>query len=408
VLAADPATSTAEAPPAGGSGLAVLAARGVLLAAVSLLLAKIALVPVWSWDHFASWGVKARRLAAQDSLDLAFLARPELWSTVPDYPLGVPIGWLLLTLGAVPQAAAFKAAHALAALGLVAVVRRGAAELAGSATVGDAAGAFVAISPVAWDTESLGLADLPLAFVAAAAVVALRLALPGGGHGGVRGAPGTAHRGTGRGALATAGLVAGSLPWVKSEGLPLAALLVVLAAVWVAGSATAGRPGRASEPRRPRRFPRAGPPLLDWAAFAAPAALLAAAAVAVGTLLPPGRSFFEGDWAGRVGRRFPERTPEILELLGRDLLHPAWLGLWVAFAAGLAAAWRRPRRALPLFLLVAVQLALYAAVFFASYVDPPAHIRSAWFRVVAAQAPLAVLALAALAAPRAGQPTEAA
>ena len=52
----------------------VLQARIALISAVALFLVKVVLAPLWSWDHFAIWGLKSRRMVVQGRLDLGFLA----------------------------------------------------------------------------------------------------------------------------------------------------------------------------------------------------------------------------------------------------------------------------------------------------------------------------------------------
>lgn len=369
------------------------AARGVLAAAVGVLLVKLALVPVWSWDHFVIWGLKARRMAAAGALDPSFLAAPQLERANPAYPLGLPVAWVLLGLGAVPGAAAFKAAHVLFAGGLLLAVRSTAARLADHRPAGDAAAAFVAASPLLWDSENLGLAETPLAFVAVAAVAALVRALPADPE-----APAD------RRALALAGLLLGFLPWLKSEGLVLALLLAAVGAAWCLGRSAGRTPGRGRDGgvsglavRGADRRRRVG----DLAALLAPAAAWALAALGYAAVaLPQAPGFLAGDWRARLAQRLP-RAGEILAAAGRELLAAGWLGAWVLFAAvALAALLLRHRRALPLAAAVTVQLGLYVAVFFVSRFDPLDHVSSALYRVAAALLPLAVLAAAALARPR--------
>jgi len=367
-------------------------AAAVWLPAAAALAAfawKLARVPVWSWDHYAIWGLKARRLFPAGVLDVAWLAPGEHGR--PDYPLGLPLAWRTLALGAEPGPAAFETAHALMAVALVVLVGQGARRLAGGALAGGAAAALAAASPLLWDTESLGLADLPLALYAVAAVVAAapRLAAEGGV------AP-----------VWLAGVCLGFLPWLKSEGLVLALLLLAALAVALraARGATAGPAAGAGAagPRAARR--RGGARAL--LALAAPAVALGAAGLAATPALGAREiGFFRGDWAGRGLARLGE-APRLLGALAGDLLEPAWLGLWPLSAA--AAAWalaillarRRAGRAaaaagLALSAAVAAQLALYAATYLVSYLPPEQHAQTSFYRVAAALAPLALLAAAA-------------
>ena len=342
-------------------------ARAALTAALLAVAWKLLAVAPWSWDHVAIWGVKARWIAAQGSFDLAFLGEPQLSRSNPHYPLGLPVAWLLLGLGEVPGPRGFQLAHLAFVAALLATVHGTAARLSRSPAVAALAAGLVALSPLCWDSESAGLADLPLAFFAVAAVGLLATASD------LR-------------RLAAAGLLVGFLPWVKDEGLPLAAGLLAVGLVWL------WRRRRA----RPARL----------AAFAVPAVALPLLARGVAFwALPAGRGFFAGDWTARVAARWSE-LPALLAEMGRELADPGFLALWFVFplliAAAALAARRRPeaRLALLLLLAVAVQLALYGFTFLASVHDPMDHVRSALYRTAAALVPLVAVAAAALAAGR--------
>ena len=346
----------------------VLLARVALVLAVALFLIKVTLAPLWSWDHFAIWGMKSRRMVVGGRLDLGFLALPGYEASVTFYPVGLPMLWRLLALGGLPGTALFKTVHALSGLALVAVTRRGVLRLgrspamAAMAPMADTLAALLAASPLLWDTIAVGLADLPLALWATAGLV---LALESDGEYPVW----------------PAGICLGFLPWIKQEGLSLALLALLAAAVIVSSG-------------KNRRF--------RLAALLLPAGLLIAGALAVGRTLPQGGpSFFDGDWRGRALARL-SRPGEILTMLGSDLAAPDWLGFWFLFAAGLALAlWQRNRTALLLGGVVLFQLGLYAAVYFLTYVSPADHIRSSFTRIAAALVPLGILTIARAAAGRA-------
>ncbi|MFP5285719.1 MAG: hypothetical protein ACLGI9_08275 [Thermoanaerobaculia bacterium] len=328
-----------------------LLARIALFLALALFIAKVVLAPLWSWDHFAIWGMKSRRMVVGGRLDLGFLATPGYEASVTFYPVGLPMLWRLLALGGIPGTAFFKAVHALFGLALVAVTRRGVLRLGRSPAMADALAALLAASPLLWDTIALGLADLPLALWATAGLV---LALESRGEMPVW----------------PAGVCLGFLPWIKQEGMSLAVLSLIAAAVVV----------------RKNRL----------AALFLPAGLLIAGAVAIGRTLPQGGpTFFDGDWRGRALERL-SRPGEILAMLGSDLAAPGWLGFWFLFAAGLALAlWRRNWTALLLAGAVVLQLGLYSAVYFFTYLPPAGHILSSFTRIVAALVPLGILAIAA-------------
>jgi hypothetical protein len=329
-----------------------LLARIALLSAVALFLVKVALAPLWSWDHFAIWGMKSRRMVVEGRLDLGFLALPGYDQSVTHYPVGLPMLWRLLALGGLPGTALFKTVHALFGLALVAVTRRGVLRLGRSPAMADALAALLAASPLLWDTIAVGLADLPLALWATAGLV---LALEPAD----------------RYSAAAAGVCLGFLPWIKQEGLSLAFLALASAAVIV---------------RKPR-----------LAALLLPAGLLIAGALAIGGMLPKaGPTFFDGDWRGRALGRLSQ-PGEILTMLGADLAAPDWLGFWFLFAVGLAfALWRRHRIALLLAGVVLLQLGLYAAVYFLTYLPAAGHILSSFTRIAAALVPLGILMLAAV------------
>src|SRR5687768_2058961 len=75
-----------------------LLARIALFLALALFLAKVVLAPLWSWDHFAIWGMKSRLMVTEGRLDLGFLALPGLEQSVTYYPVGLPMLWRLLAL----------------------------------------------------------------------------------------------------------------------------------------------------------------------------------------------------------------------------------------------------------------------------------------------------------------------
>ncbi len=336
----------------------VLLARVALLLAVALFLAKVALTPLWSWDHFAIWGMKSRRMVVEGRLALGFLSLPGFESSVTYYPVGLPMLWRLLALGGLPGMVFFKVVHVLFGLALVAVTRRGVLRLGRSPAMADALAALLAASPLLWDTITVGIADLPLALWATAGLV---LALE------------STDENTGR--VWPAGICLGFLPWIKQEGLSLALLALAAAAVMVSSG----------KDRKSR-----------LAALLLPAGLLIAGALAIGRTLPKaGPTFFHGDWRGRALERL-SRPGEILTMLGSDLAAPDWLGFWFLFAAVLALALRRRHlTAVLLAGVVVLQLGLYGAVYFFTYLPAAGHILSSFTRITAALVPLGILAIAA-------------
>ncbi len=332
-----------------------LATRVLLFAAAALFLAKVALVPVWSWDFYAVHGTKARRILAGHTLDLGELKAPALGMSHPDYPVGGPIAWRVIALGAVPDERSARVVHALFALAVLALVRAGLLAAGRSEAVANTGAAFAAISPLLWDTESLGLMEVPFAlFLAASFLLLLDIRRGGPSRG-----------------LWIWGAIAGFLPWIKlREGLSLVLLLAAAGFLL-------------------RREKRVAPPL-------ALAILWTAAAGAVSIfLLPPGERFLAGDWLSR-GLSRAAHPLAILFQLARELLARQWFGFWAVFAAGWVYSVVRKRRAAAVLTsVIAAQVAVYASVYFFTYLDPVAHIRSSFFRICAALLPAALIALAA-------------
>lgn len=338
-------------------------AAALLLAAFAVCVWKWTRVPLWSWDHFAIWGMKARKLFPFSSLDLAPLQSPTFTGSVPQYPLGLPLAWRLLAL-AEPASGAFRAAHVLFALGTLLALRAGAARATGSAAIANSVSAALCVTPLFWDSEALGLAEMPLAFVAVASAALLL---------GLRHPP--------RRSGFAIGVTIGCAAWIKEEGMALAGLLLLLGAGIVLTSPALGR-------KRARRL----------AGFALPA--IGVAALGWGlrrVLLPRGFGFFIGDWKERVLARLQDPAP-VLRPLARELLSPDWLGLWIGIAivSGLALLRRRSTAALVLS-VVGIQITGYACVYFFTYLDPAEHIASSFFRIVAGTVPLALLGAALLA-----------
>lgn len=343
-----------------------LASRLVLAGAVALLLAKLAAMPLWSWDHYAIWGVKAERMLPGGHLDLSFLHTREMVDSRPDYPLGLPVAWRLLALGASPGATGYRLLHGLFALALLVVLRQGLRRLSGRAALANVLAAWGAALPLFWDTAFVGIAELPLALVATVAAVLLVA-------------------GRGRAAGWGAGAALGFLPWIKQEGLPLALLLLAFGLL--------ARPEGEDEPARGR-----------WLRLAAPAGVGIALAqwIAAGQLAA-GVSFFSGDPLARLAERLP-RAWEIAGGMGDVFIAGESLGFWPVFlAAALLAAAQRRRRPLLLAGVVVFQLLLYGAITFVVYLPPEMHVAAAFPRITAALAPLGLLVVGWVLSPERGR-----
>ena len=215
--------------------------------------------------------------------------------------------------------------------------------------------AVVCVSPLFWDTEAMGLAELPLAFFAVASIALLLDARDG------------------RAPVWVAGATIGFVSWIKTEGLLLSVLLLVFGAFLLR---------RGSSDRRTVRL----------AGLGLPAVALGFASLLISRrLLPAVLSFFWGEW--RVRGQLRLRHPgKILAALGDELVRRDWWGIWLFFAAVFLLS-LLTRRVLPSLLLgtVLAMLASYAAVYFFTYLDPVEHIRHSFFRVAAALVPLGTI-----------------
>jgi len=336
-----------------------------LLLAVCALLAvwKWVRTPLWSWDHFAIWGLKARRIVVDGTLDLSFLSLRTYAVSNPHYPIGLPVAWRFLS-PSTPSASDFRVVHALFASALLAATHAAARRLGASRTAAALLASALCASPLFWDTEVLGIADLPLAAVA---VAALLLALDAREDG--VGFP-----------VWPAGLALGFLSWVKLEGAPLGTLLAAACALKLTGQ---------------RRL-----------ALVAPWALSTAAALALRRwLLPADGSFLQGDWTARFAERVRDPLPLFAAML-RELGGPEWLGLWFLFgAAAFASLFLPAPPACRLSAVVLGQFLVYAFIYFGTYLNPAEHVHSSFHRLAAALLPLGLLAMAGVSAASRKSPT---
>ncbi|HXO19681.1 MAG TPA: hypothetical protein VOA87_07120 [Thermoanaerobaculia bacterium] len=354
------------------------AAAGLLVVfGLALFAVKLSLAPLWTWDHFAVWGIKTRRMVVDGMLDLGFIDL-SVFRAEPHYPLGLPWAWRLLSFGALPGDFAFKACHALFALALVAVTRHGALLLSGSRRIANGLAAWLAVSPVLWDTIGVGHADLPLALWMASALVV--------GVSGLDSSTAVADgQADGRGIwpLALAGALAGFLPWIKQEGVIVALAIVAALGLLIV---------RSGAPDRLRR-------LLALVLLAG--AMIVAGRLELNVAHTHGIDFFAGPWWTRAAERIAQ-PGEILHLAATFLLAPDWLGFWIVFAAAcvVAAAWRRGTAAILCGLVVAL-VGVYVSIYFVTSLPPINHLRGSFFRILCPLMPVGLLAIAALFRPAA-------
>jgi hypothetical protein len=354
----------------GAAGEAVAAVRdsswaeraaGLLIVGALILFAwKTAVVPLWSWDHLAMWGVKARKLAA-GGLDLGFLADGRGHPARPDHPLGLPALWTLFAFVRVPDATLFKLTHVLFGAALALCFHGAARGLGASRLAANILTAFLCLSPLYADSEGLGLAEMPLALWSCAAIA------------------GTVRGDSFRKDGPAVGIVLGFLPWLKQEGWPLALVLLAAVALWAARRGDLG----------------AGPRPFAWVAV--PALGMSAAALAYQRfVLPEDPGFIAGGGRERAVQRLGE-LPEFLRLAAGELSVADWLGFWflLPVLTGAAIALRR-RAAATLAAVVWIQTFLYLAICYISRSPAGDQLRAAFFRTCSVLVPLGLLAVAAL------------
>jgi hypothetical protein len=287
--------------------------------------------PLWEWDFWAIWGMKARVFLERGGIDWRFLESP--WNTYvhPDYPLLVPLnfdfiallnrGWNDRWLGLMSVAWA---------LALLLIVRD---LVARESSVVPAALITLAITGLA-ASRYPGLAEGPLIAYGAAGVLFVRRALLFDDSAAWR-----------HGAILL-GLAAN----VKNEGVAL--LAAVAAALLIV---------------RPRDVLRLWPAL----ALAAPWLILRATHT-----LPT--DIVSGSPMERMIGRLPH-SGAILIYLARHLYDP-WF--WIAVLAGIviAPAAMRAREAFVL-LVTAIQLVFYVGSYFATPRDLAWHVATSWSRL---------------------------
>jgi hypothetical protein len=287
--------------------------------------------PLWEWDFWAIWGLKARVFLERGGIDWHFLE--SRWNTFvhPDYPLLVPLNFDFVALlnGAWDDRwlGALSVAWAAA---LLLIIRGLAAQE--SSTV-PAALITLTVTGLA-ASRYPGLAEGPLIAYGAAGVLFVRRAL----------------QFDERAAWRNGSMLLGFAANVKNEGI---ALLVSVAIVVL--------------------IVRARAVLRLWPAFALAAPWLILRATHT---LPT--DIVGGAAMGRVLQRLPYAA-DILMYVARHLYEP-WF--WIAVLAGLlivpAAVMRREAFVL---LVTALQLAFYAASYFATPHNLRWHVATSWSRL---------------------------
>ncbi len=329
-------------------------AAAIGLGLVGLALAKAWLSPIWSWDHHLIWGFKARQLTAGAK---HFLQQSGYEASAPDYPLWLPIASGIGTLGRVPTSLDFHLQWSTAVV-LSTVLVWGLLEARRPVerwlTLG-----LIAASPVFWDMEGLGLAEVPLLVLSLSALL-------------------SACRKSRRGLVTILCLMV--MVNLKNEGLVLAVALIPCA--WLLS-----------------RSGGSGSLVRLWPVSTLVAVL--ASRWLGGLATAPGTPFLGGQPIARAVERVRDPVA-VLEPAWRQVVDGSWLGLWVVLPAIavllirslvrarsrghlLGRALGQPTRASAGFALwgaVVAVIAVYLAVYFATYLDPEAHIVSSWHRIL--------------------------
>ena len=289
------------------------------------------IAPVWEWDFWAIWGLKARVFFEHGAIDWRFLESG--WNVFchPDYPQLLPLNYVFLTLANGSWSDRWLGFLMVAyAVALLLIVRTLVAQ---ETTPFVAAFVTAALASLAV-SRYVGMAEGPLIAFGAAAVLFLRRALlyddrVGWRHGAV---------------------LLGFAMNVKNEGIALATA-VAIALLLV----------------KPRTLWRLWPAVV----IAAPWQLLRAMHV-----LPT--DIVGGPILARVIDRIRLAVPLLRFLI--DSLHEPWF--WVALCVGIlvAPASRRYREAFVL-ITTAVQLSFSIAAYFATPNNPQWHIVTSWPRL---------------------------
>ncbi len=359
-------------------------------AAIAVSAAKIWTTPVWSWDHYAMWGYKARQLA-QGRAD--FLSAVGFDGANPNYPLGWPRALTSAGWGAAPSALDVRVLWlALMAL-LILLFHRLASQV--DPSVGLLATAALATSPLFWDTEAVGLAELPMVLFMLGGLVSAANAARSGNW----------------------GFLASAICWIMVSGIKndgnAVCLLVLPAAIVLAGG------------WRVRRA--------QWLAATTVVGVLVVRAI-TSAQTSGGVSFFAGDALGRMRSRLGHPLP-LLRLMVEQMNDFSWLALWwilpplVLIGVIVRATASKPSTGAVEGLLSPLQslrfpelsrvnavlcaallaaaglglLSIFASVYAGTHFPPDLHILTSWHRVVVTPLLLLLLA-AALLAPRSDPP----
>ncbi len=368
----------------------VLVCFGVTALVGCGLVADAATDPVKDWDGRMTWSMQARYVRAEGTVDAEVLRHKRWFVTHPQYPLLMPVAQVavLEAFAQSDDSHAFRMLYAGAFAAWLLVVYDGARRLAGRrpAALAVLLAAAVPFFEYGEGGASSAYSDLPLAGFYGAALVLLVVRPPRPADGWV------------------AGLFLAAAVLTKNEGLPLAALVLALAA------------GRTIVRKRMRGEGRGGAArrrLAAWTAWTAWTALTASVLAAVVALAALA---LLASWRAGIPNRQDEkyvasfrprelwpavvtRAPSIVPiLLARMFDWRRWTAFWWAIPAVLAAGWRAVarRRRLPLLLAAAAPPAI-GWVAYSVRPDGAAIAGATWERfLLQASVPLLLLVAGAL------------
>ena len=310
------------------------------------------LVPLWEWDFWAIWGLKAKAFLEIGGIDWRFLE--SRWNAFihPDYPLLVPLNFDFVALAGGWDDRWLGLLFVVWGIALLLIARALAARETSPffASLLTLALAAIAVS------RYIGLAEGALIAFGSAGVLFIRAALHDDDAADWR----------------NGALMLGFAANCKNEGMALlvAVTIAVLVVSWFRGLAVSGE----NHTARPRNL--ATSRLLRlWPAYALAAPwLLLRATHALSTDIAGGSAF------SRMMARLPY-AHQILRYLAARLYEP-WF--WVALLAGIliAPAAARRREAFVL-LTTAIQLLFYVAAYLGTPHDLRWHIGTSWPRLTA-------------------------
>ena len=298
------------------------------------------IAPLWEWDFWAIWGLKARVFLERGGIDWRFLE--SRWNSFvhPDYPLLVTFAYDFVALASGGWSDRWLGILFVAwALAFLFVAR----DLAGRETTPLVAALIAFVISCVGNSRYVGLAEGALIAYLGAGVLFVRRAVVFDDDAAWR-----------HGAI-----LLGLAACTKNEGLAMVASVAVAVVV--------------IDVKRWQRVLRLWPAV----AIALPWLVLRA-------LHDLPTDVVSGSIVSRLLARLPE-AGKIFKLLDLQLYQPwLWIALIFGIAAAPLAAWKRER-----FILTAcfLQIAVYIAVYFSTPRDPGWHIVTSWSRLTAQVAP---------------------